>query len=113
MEARRTAPSREGIRETIDSVVVAFILAFVFRAFVVEAFVIPTGSMAATLYGRHGTITCEQCGWEFAYGLADQARQSGNPIQRSVRPESRAICQNCGHANTNLTVHDFAGPQGV
>ena len=112
MAAQRTAPTRETLKETIDSVVVAFILAFVFRAFIVEAFVIPTGSMAPTLYGRHGTITCEECGWEFAYGLADQSGQSGNPVQRRVGAKSRAVCQNCGYANRNLKVHDQAGRRG-
>lgn len=43
----------QSVKETLESIVVAFILAFVFRAFVVEAFVIPTGSMAPTLLGRH------------------------------------------------------------
>ncbi|MFQ5490495.1 MAG: S26 family signal peptidase [Phycisphaerae bacterium] len=89
----------------------ALIMAFIFRAFIIEAFIIPTGSMAATLYGKHATITCEDCGWEFAYGLADQG-QSGHPVRRTVGPTSVAVCQNCGHPNTNLTVHDFAGPQG-
>ena len=112
MEAQRIGPTRESLKETIDSVVVAFILAFVFRGFIVEAFVIPTGSMASTLYGRHGTITCEDCGWEFTYGLADQSGQSGNPIQRRVGPGSQAVCQNCGYRNTNLKIHDQAGRRG-
>jgi len=56
------------IRQTLESIVVAFILAFVFRAFVIEAFVIPTGSMAATLYGEHMTFICPDCGYEYAYG---------------------------------------------
>ena len=38
--------AREGMKDTIESIVIALVLAFVFRAFVVEAFVIPTGSMA-------------------------------------------------------------------
>jgi signal peptidase I len=62
---RRTG---ESIKDTLESIVVAFILAFVFRAFVVEAFVIPTGSMAATLLGQHGTMTCSDCGYEYTYG---------------------------------------------
>jgi len=37
----------ENVKDTIESIVVAFILAFVFRAFIVEAFVIPT------VHGRH------------------------------------------------------------
>jgi signal peptidase I len=37
--------------ETSQSLVVAFVLAMVFRGFVVEGFVIPTGSMTPTLFG--------------------------------------------------------------
>ena len=48
-------------RETIESIVVAIILAFLFRGFVAEAFVIPTGSMAQTLRGRHMDIVCPEC----------------------------------------------------
>lgn len=62
------APPRatdETIKETFESIVIAFILAFIFRAFVVEAFIIPTGSMAPTLLGRHHQINCEQCGYAF------------------------------------------------
>lgn len=56
----------ESFKETFESIVMAFILAFVFRAFVVEAFVIPTGSMAPTLLGQHADMTCPQCGYRFA-----------------------------------------------
>ncbi len=52
-------------RETVESIVIAFILAFLFRAFVAEAFVIPTGSMAPTLMGAHKDIQCEYCGAQF------------------------------------------------
>ena len=102
-------PPREGIKDTVDSIVVAFILAFVFRAFLIEAFVIPTGSMAATLYGKHGTITCDNCGWEFAYGLADQSAHRVNPhASTTVRADSKARCPNCGHNNENLHFNDLA-----
>lgn len=55
----------ETIKETFESIVIAFILAFIFRAYVIEAFVIPTGSMAPTLLGRHVQVTCHECGYEF------------------------------------------------
>ena len=55
----------ESIKDTLESVVMAFVLAFVFRAYIVEAFVIPTGSMAPTLLGAHMRTVCEQCGYEF------------------------------------------------
>jgi signal peptidase I len=54
-----------GVKDTIESILVAFILAFIFRAFVVEAFVIPTGSMAPTLLGAHMRFRCADCGYEF------------------------------------------------
>lgn len=55
----------ETIKETFESIIIAFILAFVFRAYVVEAFVIPTGSMAPTLLGAHYRAECDQCGYDF------------------------------------------------
>src|SRR3954471_6503336 len=54
-----------GVKDTVESIIVAFILAFIFRAFVVEAFVIPTGSMAPTLLGAHMRFSCEDCGYQF------------------------------------------------
>src|SRR5271163_206568 len=56
---------KTNVKETIESILVAFILAFIFRAFVVEAFVIPTGSMAPTLLGAHMRFRCPDCGYRF------------------------------------------------
>ena len=60
----------QGTRETLESIIVAFVLAFLFRAFVAEAFVIPTGSMAPTLMGAHKDLTCELCGQDFRVGAS-------------------------------------------
>src|SRR4051794_22288986 len=57
--------SETNVKETIESILVAFIFAFIFRAFVVEALVIPTGSMAPTLLGAHMRLKCDDCGYEF------------------------------------------------
>src|SRR6516162_3969731 len=68
--ASRKPPRRaDNWRETIESIVVAFVLAFLFRTFEAEAFVIPTGSMAPTLYGQHRDVYCKQCGTRFAAGV--------------------------------------------
>ncbi|MEE9403582.1 MAG: S26 family signal peptidase [Algisphaera sp.] len=64
----------ESIKETIESVVIAFILTFIFRAFVMEAFVIPTGSMAPTLLGQHVEARCSQCGYTFTFDESGTAR---------------------------------------
>ncbi|MCH7876360.1 MAG: hypothetical protein IH965_13820, partial [Gemmatimonadetes bacterium] len=59
--------------------------------------------MAPTLYGAHGTILCADCGVEFGYGLRDL--DDARPTV-PVRGTSKAVCPNCGHANTNLKVSD-------
>lgn len=95
------------MKDTIESIVIALVLAFVFRAFVVEAFVIPTGSMAPTLYGAHATIICEDCGYEFAYGLRDPDDQRGAGMV--LGSHASALCPNCNHVNRNLAVQDDRG----
>ena len=53
---------------TFQSLIVAFVLAMTFRGFVVEGFVIPTGSMAPTLLGEHKRVQSEQTGCDIAVG---------------------------------------------
>src|SRR5215813_4866129 len=60
------------LRETIESVAIAFILAFLFRTFEAEAFVIPTGSMAPTLQGRHKDVDCPQCGYHYRVSASNE-----------------------------------------
>lgn len=105
-EPKWEAHSRESVKDTIESIIIAFILAFVFRAFVVEAFVIPTGSMAPTLLGAHGTIVCSNCGTEFAYGLTDPSNRGRQST--SVGPRDQALCPNCCFPNSNLKINDRA-----
>ena len=81
------------IRETVESLAVAFILALLFKAFIAEAFVIPTGSMAPTLMGAHKDIACECCGHQFQCGASEEFdRETGKRINRSV---VGAICPLC------------------
>jgi signal peptidase I len=82
------APQRsatlEGVVNTLEWLLIAFILALVFRAFGVEAFQIPTGSMAETLKGAHYHVRCLRCGYAYDVG-GDDALYS--------RPE----CPSCGY----------------
>ena len=55
------------IAETLQSLLVAFTLALAFRGFVIEGFVIPTGSMAPTLMGQHARYRSAVTGYEYAF----------------------------------------------
>ena len=81
-------------RETVEAFVVAFILALLFRAFLAEAFVIPTGSMAPTLMGAHKDLVCDQCGTSFQVGASRE--RSGSVTNDVV---VAGICPNCRHVN--------------
>ena len=116
-------------RETVESIVVAFTLALLFRAFEAEAFVIPTGSMAPTLMGRHKDLACTSCALPFRVGCSSEDDEESRRLQAElarleaddrdparaalVRRQlgtklvSRATCPNCGRV-TPLTI-----PRGV
>ena len=115
----RVQDSRGYGRETVESIVVAFTLALLFRAFEAEAFVIPTGSMAPTLMGRHKDLACDSCGRDFRVGcsaeedddsqrkraeLAVLESENRDPariaaLRRNLGDKlvSRARCPNCGN----------------
>lgn len=94
------------MRETIESVAVAFLLAFLFRAFEAEAFVIPTGSMAPTLYGRHKESTCTQCGHLITIGASEELDRDG--VYLTGRLES-SLCPNCRAPNSIKNAPVFRG----
>ncbi|MEM9662052.1 MAG: S26 family signal peptidase [Planctomycetota bacterium] len=63
--ATRTPASQTSVPDTLISVTLALALAFIFRVYVVEAFVIPTGSMAPTLLGAHFEVRSSETGAVF------------------------------------------------
>lgn len=65
---RRYSVTFEGIIDTLKWVLIALILALIFRAFIMEAFRIPTGSMAKTLRGAHYHLRCPRCGYKYDVG---------------------------------------------
>ncbi len=93
------------MRETIESIVVAFILAFMFKTFEAEAFVIPTGSMAPTLYGRNKAATCPKCGTEFTIGASDEVETETDYVIPGARIDS-AICPNCRYRLDHKDIYD-------
>ncbi len=95
MSARQNTDNElASVRDTIESIWVAIVLAFVLRAFMFEAFVIPTGSMAPRLYGEHWDVTCRECGYDYAHGLS----VSGDLRlydRRTLARFTGARCPNC------------------
>ncbi len=89
--ARRAEEIRvSGYRETVESLVVALILALLFRGFLAEAFVIPTGSMAPTLMGEHKDLFCSQCEMRYQVGASIESR-SGDIVVGGICPNCRFV----------------------
>jgi signal peptidase I len=85
----------ETIKDTLISIVIAFALAFVFRGFVVEAFVIPTGSMAPTLMGAHIRVQNPESGYSWPiepWDIPSTARTTG--VYTAVQGSTQAITVN-------------------
>src|SRR5215831_11257546 len=83
-------------RETVESVVIAFILAFLFRTFEAEAFVIPTGSMAPTLQGRHKDVECPKCHYRYRAGASSEVDpRTGERIRECNVTDT--TCPMCGY----------------
>ncbi len=79
------------VRNSVESIYIAVVLAFILRAFLVQAFVIPTGSMANSLYGEHYELQCPSCHYDYAYGATRPV-----PGNKPTIP-SNAQCPNCGY----------------
>ena len=85
------------IANTFEWLITAFILAFIFRAFVMEAFRIPTGSMADTLKGAHFRLRCRQCGYEYDYGFVpEKYRLPRDSMPHGPLRMYPARCPSCG-----------------
>jgi len=79
------------MRQGVEAVVMLLILLALVVTWQVEWFIVPTGSMADALVGKHRDMTCSECGKPFACG-ADEPAISGK----------RAVCPNCGSATQEL-----------
>ena len=80
---------RDSPREIAETVVFVVVLVLMLKTFVAEAFVIPTGSMAETLYGYHKMVTCDKCGFVFPLNCH-------NEVENNI-PALDAVCPNCQH----------------
>jgi len=90
------------VRETVESLAVAFILALLFKAFIAEAFVIPTGSMAPTLMGAHKDVQCEECGYQYQCGASNEFDGVGARTDMLVIGTTCPLCRKPQIANPKI-----------
>ncbi len=104
--APRTA--YDAFRENAEALLVAVILAIIIRHFAVEAFEIPTGSMATTLYGIHAHFECPNCDHEFDCGLSSDS--STSPLH--ARYDSMVVVEEeCPDEECTLALHAHGPPE--
>lgn len=90
----KPAGPRDQFREIVETVVFVVALVLMLKLFVVEAFVIPTGSMAETLYGYQKIVTCPECGFEFPVNSSNEVDPQDG---LGRKPLTGANCPNCRH----------------
>jgi signal peptidase I len=86
------APPTDSVREIIEMIVFVVVLVLLLKSFVAEAFVIPTGSMATTLWGYQKVVDCPECGYRFPVNSSSEADPQDN--QRPI-PVVGCTCPNC------------------
>ena len=91
------------IRENLEAFLVAVILALIIRHFSVEAFEIPTGSMANTLYGMHAWLKCPNCSTDYNVALSSDPATGEVSIQYEAR--KRVYRGDCPNPNCTLSLH--------
>ncbi len=109
-ESTRPKPTAfDAVRDNAEAIILAVILAVIIRHFSVEAFEIPTGSMAPTLFGIHAWTDCPNC--DTQYNVALQSDSTTGKLSVDYAPVTfyEGSCKNsaCG-----MTKH-FRGVGGV
>ena len=102
---RNTEPSSIFLntRETFETIAIALILVFLFKAFIFELYCIPTGSMASTLMGRHKDVHCEVCGFPFQLSASQESNDGqANPSPKDQLP--RVIGGTCPQCQYTMYV---------
>jgi len=113
-----------GVRETIESIIVAIVLALMFRAYEAEAFIIPTGSMAPSLQGQHMDLECDNCKLRYRSSASHESSIDQQPdtvistycpiCQFQTRMRESApdhVSNNGDRILVNKFIYDFQDPE--
>jgi len=102
------------LRSAIDLAIGFVIAVILLRTFILEGYLISTGSMAPGLLGFHRRIACPSCRYDFAFGVAfDDSVDSNLPLITEPEGSRRyATCPNCGQIDIDvLSVPNSHGDQ--
>jgi signal peptidase I len=93
------------LRSAIELAIGFVIAVLLLRTFILEGYLISTGSMAPGLLGFHRRIACPSCRYDFAFGVAfDDSVDSDSPVIREPDGSRRyATCPNCGQINIDVS----------
>jgi signal peptidase I len=94
-------------RESIESFVVVFV-SFLIWSLEAEGFVIPTGSMAPTLMGRHKEIVCPQCSYTYTVNAGGEVEPTGRGTSTGLRVVS-GTCENCRFESAVADMPSYTG----
>src|SRR5262245_26095790 len=95
---------REPVREALETVAFVVVLVLLLKLFAVEAFVIPTGSMAETLFGYHKWVECPECGVRVPINCSDESDPQGGAAPAPT-PVTECTCPNCRYTIHNDATH--------
>ncbi len=105
--AARGADRKKNRRESIESFIVVFV-AFLVFSIEAEGYVIPTGSMAPTLMGRHKEVVCPECGTQYTVNADSEVDSNGSGRPTGLRV-TWGTCQDCRHTTRIDDTPSFAG----
>ena len=81
----------DNMREIVETIVFVVVLVLLLKSFTAEAFVIPTGSMAETLWGYQKVVTCPTCKYQFPVNASSEADAQDRPPIAVLGCQ----CENC------------------
>jgi signal peptidase I len=101
------AKPETSVKETLTSIMISFIVALVFRGFVIEGFQIPTGSMGPTLLGAHVDVHSDLTGYEWPLEPWHYI-----PNSRTPAPQQPGMAPTDPIAGTRLVADDYTKRSG-
>jgi signal peptidase I len=105
-EGKAPAPEpKDNVREIVETVVFVVVLVLLLKSFAAEAFVIPTGSMAETLWGYQRVAECTQCKYKAPVNYSREV----DPQDKTPARVTGYTCPNCRYHQTFNTAEWNSG----